>query len=131
MREKNIPPLPVPEGTRAELGRNAWRRTGRLLRARAITLLQRRSRINRIPVLLAIVIAPSGYSVSANEPYIGNELIERIGDPQQRIHNIQVQINKKRFMDTNTFSRDRRSAESQSRRRSAVEGDRGRRYSGR
>ena len=44
-----------------------------------------------------------GYSVSVNEPYIGNELIRRIGDPQRGIDSIQVEINKKLFMDTQTF----------------------------
>jgi N-formylglutamate amidohydrolase len=44
-----------------------------------------------------------GYSVSVNEPYIGNELIRRIGDPAKGIDSIQVEINKKLFMDTKTF----------------------------
>ena len=44
-----------------------------------------------------------GYSVSVNEPYIGNELIARHGDPSRGIDSIQVEINKKLFMDTRTF----------------------------
>ena len=44
-----------------------------------------------------------GYSVSVNSPYIGNELIKRIGDPARGIDSIQVEINKKLFMDTKTF----------------------------
>ena len=44
-----------------------------------------------------------GYSVSVNDPYIGNELIKRIGDPARGIDSIQVEINKKLFMDTKTF----------------------------
>jgi N-formylglutamate amidohydrolase len=44
-----------------------------------------------------------GYSVSINDPYIGNELIKRIGDPARGIDSIQVEINKKLFMDTKTF----------------------------
>lgn len=44
-----------------------------------------------------------GYSVSVNAPYIGNELIRRIGDPARGIDSIQVEINKKLFMDTKTF----------------------------
>jgi N-formylglutamate deformylase len=44
-----------------------------------------------------------GYSVSINEPYIGNELIRRIGDPRRSINSIQVEINKKLFMNTHTF----------------------------
>lgn len=44
-----------------------------------------------------------GYSVSVNAPYVGNELIRRIGDPARGIDSIQVEINKKLFMDTATF----------------------------
>ena len=44
-----------------------------------------------------------GYSVSVNEPYMGNELIRRIGGPQRGVDSIQVEINKKLFMDTQTF----------------------------
>lgn len=44
-----------------------------------------------------------GYSVSVNAPYVGNELIRRIGDPARAIDSIQVEINKKLFMDTRTF----------------------------
>jgi N-formylglutamate amidohydrolase len=44
-----------------------------------------------------------GYSVSVNTPYIGNELVRRIGDPARGIDSIQVEINKKLFMDTKTF----------------------------
>src|SRR5215212_470537 len=44
-----------------------------------------------------------GYSVSINEPYVGNELIRRIADPTRGIDSIQVEINKKLFMDTQTF----------------------------
>jgi N-formylglutamate amidohydrolase len=44
-----------------------------------------------------------GYSVSVNTPYIGNELIRRIGDPARGIDSLQVEINKKLFMDTKTF----------------------------
>ena len=44
-----------------------------------------------------------GYSVSVNTPYIGNELIRRIADPARGIDSIQVEINKKLFMDTKNF----------------------------
>ena len=44
-----------------------------------------------------------GYSVSVNEPYVGNELIGRHGDPARGIDSVQVEINKKLFMDTKTF----------------------------
>lgn len=44
-----------------------------------------------------------GYSVTVNDPYIGNELIGRHGDSARGIDSIQVEINKKLFMDTATF----------------------------
>lgn len=44
-----------------------------------------------------------GYSVSVNEPYVGNELIARHGRPAQGADSIQVEINKKLFMDVKTF----------------------------
>lgn len=44
-----------------------------------------------------------GYSVSVNDPYIGNELIARHGQPARGIDSIQVEINKKLFMDVKTF----------------------------
>lgn len=44
-----------------------------------------------------------GYSVTVNDPYIGNELIGRHGNPARGIDSIQVEINKKLFMDTGTF----------------------------
>ena len=44
-----------------------------------------------------------GYSVSVNDPYIGNELIGRHGNPARGIDSIQVEINKKLFMDVKTF----------------------------
>ena len=53
--------------------------------------------------LIVETLKSYGYSVSVNEPYIGNELIRRIGDPARRIDSIQVEINKKLFMDTQTF----------------------------
>jgi N-formylglutamate amidohydrolase len=46
-----------------------------------------------------------GYRVAVNDPYIGNELIARHGDPVRGIDSIQVEINKKLFMDVNTFRR--------------------------
>ena len=60
------------------------------------------------PVALTLVVETLkgwGYSVSVNEPYVGNELIGRHGNPAQGIDAIQIEINKKLFMDTKTFRR--------------------------
>src|SRR5690606_10677280 len=60
------------------------------------------------PETMALVIDTLknlGYSVSVNDPYVGNELIGRHGNPARGIDSIQVEINKKLFMDTKTFRR--------------------------
>ncbi|MBX3665848.1 MAG: N-formylglutamate amidohydrolase [Burkholderiales bacterium] len=55
--------------------------------------------------LIADTLKGWGYSVSVNEPYVGNELIGRHGDPGRGIDSVQIEINKKLFMDTRTFRR--------------------------
>ncbi len=55
--------------------------------------------------LIADTLKGLGYSMSVNEPYVGNELIGRHGDPGRGIDSVQVEINKKLFMDTKTFRR--------------------------
>lgn len=45
-----------------------------------------------------------GYSCTINDPYSGGELNTRFGDPG-RVDSIMVEINKKLFMDVNTFRR--------------------------
>jgi N-formylglutamate amidohydrolase len=57
----------------------------------------------RALALVVDTLKSYGYSVSVNDPYIGNELIKRIADPARGIDSIQVEINKKLFMDTKTF----------------------------
>jgi N-formylglutamate deformylase len=44
-----------------------------------------------------------GYSVKVNDPYSGAELNTRYGDPKRGIDSIMIEINKKLFMDINTF----------------------------
>ena len=46
-----------------------------------------------------------GYSVSVNAPYIGNELIRRHGAAPRNIESLQVEVNKRLFIDTKTFRR--------------------------
>ncbi len=53
--------------------------------------------------LIADTLKGMGYSVSINDPYVGNELIGRHGNPPRGIDSVQVEINKKLFMDTKTF----------------------------
>lgn len=44
-----------------------------------------------------------GYSVSYNHPYKGVELVRRYGDPQRHRHSIQVEINRKLYMNERTL----------------------------
>jgi len=53
--------------------------------------------------LLAATLRDFGYGVAINDPYFGNELIRRYGDPAHRIDSIHFEINKKLYMDINTF----------------------------
>lgn len=46
-----------------------------------------------------------GYSCSVNFPYAGGELNLRHGDPASGVESIFVEINKKLFIDTNTFKK--------------------------
>lgn len=46
-----------------------------------------------------------GYSCTINDPYNGGELNTRFGAPQEGIDSIMVEINKKLFMDVNTFKK--------------------------
>ena len=44
-----------------------------------------------------------GYSVNVNDPYVGNVLIGRYSNPARGIDALQIEVNKKLFMDTKTF----------------------------
>jgi N-formylglutamate deformylase len=44
-----------------------------------------------------------GHSVSYNHPYKGVELVRRYGDPARGRHSIQVEINRKLYMDEGTL----------------------------
>ena len=46
-----------------------------------------------------------GYHVEYNHPYKGVELVRRYGDPAQDRHSIQVEINRKLYMDETTLQR--------------------------
>ncbi|WP_332776243.1 N-formylglutamate amidohydrolase [Polaromonas sp.] len=45
-----------------------------------------------------------GYSVAYNHPYKGVELVRRYGDPAQQRHSIQLEINRKLYMNEQTFA---------------------------
>lgn len=52
-----------------------------------------------------------GYSVARNDPYKGVELVRRLGQPQQAKHSVQLELNRRLYMDeknlapTNGFAR--------------------------
>jgi N-formylglutamate amidohydrolase len=53
--------------------------------------------------LVGGIIRQAGFSVTFNDPYLGGEIVRRSGAPQDGIESLQVEINKRRFMDTATF----------------------------
>ena len=44
-----------------------------------------------------------GYSVEYNHPYKGVELVRRYGDPQAQRHSLQVEVNRRLYMDEHTL----------------------------
>ena len=50
-------------------------------------------------------IAAMGYEVKVNDPYKGVELIRAYSDPAKGRHSLQVEINRKLYMDETTFER--------------------------
>jgi len=49
------------------------------------------------------VLRGFGYDVSYNHPYKGVELVRRYGDPRRQRHSIQVEVNRKLYMDDATL----------------------------
>lgn len=50
-------------------------------------------------------LAAMGYAVKVNEPYKGVELVRAFAKPAQRRHSLQVEINKRLYMDEQTLDR--------------------------
>ncbi|MEP6491174.1 MAG: N-formylglutamate amidohydrolase [bacterium] len=40
-----------------------------------------------------------GYTVSVNDPYLGGTIVKRIGDPARGVHSVQVEINRRLYLD--------------------------------
>jgi N-formylglutamate deformylase len=49
------------------------------------------------------VLRGFGYSVEYNHPYKGVELVRRYGKPATQRHSIQVEVNRKLYMDEDTL----------------------------
>jgi N-formylglutamate deformylase len=58
----------------------------------------------RLSAALAAFLRQRGYSVEINFPYKGVELVRRYGDPARQRHSIQVEINRKLYMDEATLA---------------------------
>ena len=59
------------------------------------------------PGLVALMrdwLLARGYSVSVNHPYKGVELVRRYSDPAAQRHSIQVEVNRKLYMDEQTLA---------------------------
>ena len=54
---------------------------------------------------MAECIAEMGYSVTVNKPYRGAELIRRFSDPAAGRHSIQIEINRRLYMDEKTVTK--------------------------
>jgi N-formylglutamate deformylase len=55
-------------------------------------------------LLIKELLVKQGYSVAVNHPYKGVELVRRYGNPALHRHSVQVEINRKLYMDENTLA---------------------------
>jgi N-formylglutamate amidohydrolase len=53
--------------------------------------------------LIVATLKNMGYRVGINDPYVGNVLIGRHGNPARGFDSVQIEVNKQLFMDTQTF----------------------------
>jgi N-formylglutamate amidohydrolase len=62
------------------------------------------------PEFLAVVreaFESLGYTVATNDPYKGVELVRRHGRPEQGLHSLQIEINRRLYMDEETLAPNR------------------------
>jgi len=55
--------------------------------------------------LVRATLAAMGYEVAVNDPYKGVELVKAYSEPRRRRHSLQVEVNKRLYMDEATRSR--------------------------
>jgi N-formylglutamate deformylase len=53
--------------------------------------------------LVADVVRGMGYSVAINDPYKGVEIVRRHGRPAARRHSLQIELNRRLYMDEGTL----------------------------
>jgi N-formylglutamate amidohydrolase len=51
---------------------------------------------------VAVVLKEMGYDVRVNDPYKGVELVRAYSDPAQNKHSLQVEVNRRLYMDEDT-----------------------------
>ncbi|HTS24130.1 MAG TPA: N-formylglutamate amidohydrolase [Casimicrobiaceae bacterium] len=54
---------------------------------------------------VAATLSGMGYDVAINDPYKGVELVRRHGRPAERRHSLQIEVNRKLYMDETTLER--------------------------
>jgi N-formylglutamate amidohydrolase len=54
---------------------------------------------------VARTLAGMGYEVAINDPYKGVELVRRHGRPAERRHSLQIEVNRRLYMDEGTLER--------------------------
>ncbi len=77
-------------------------------RARADFVLGDRDATTCAPEFTAFVastLAAMGYEVAVNDPYKGVELVRKHGRPHEQRHSLQVEINRRLYMDESTLER--------------------------
>jgi len=60
------------------------------------------------PTLTGIIedyLIGCGYTVARNDPFKGVALVARIGQPAERRHSLQIELNRKLYMNEATFER--------------------------
>ena len=55
--------------------------------------------------LVRRTLAGMGYRVTVNDPYKGVELVRAYSDPKTRRHSLQIEINKRLYMDERTLQK--------------------------
>jgi N-formylglutamate deformylase len=77
-------------------------------RARADFVLGDRDGTTCAPEFTAFVaarLAAMGYDVAINDPYKGVELVRKFGRPHERRHSLQIEINRRLYMDESTLAK--------------------------
>lgn len=59
----------------------------------------------RFTEMVRATLSGMGYSVKVNDPYKGVELVRAYSDPKARRHSLQIEINKRLYMDESTLAK--------------------------